>query len=166
MAFDEKQKFNLKSLANIQGDINEHQKILAEIKVEEEVHNKKVKDAQWALIGIETQKEELEKKIQELTKVINEFISWIPGIMSEALKSLRQSNQILDKNIETLKQLGLKIEQEKINLGVVKEQQEKIHSQMLEENRVLSIRKSDLDVYQARVEEEYAKLLPNEKVIL
>lgn len=166
MTWDNKRKFQLDSLANLQLDIKGHQDILAELKSQEEITERKLREAGQGLAGIAEQKELLEEQIKILADNLFELTGDAKSIMVESLEGIKKSNEILDKHIEVIRKLGLKIEQETRNLDEIKDRQKIAHNQILEESRVLSIRKNDLDIYQRRVEEEYKKLLPDERVVV
>jgi chromosome segregation ATPase len=166
MGYDSKTQFNLKNLSNLQLDIRTHQGILADLIDQEKIASHKLAEAAQSISSVEQKKLDLEDQIKLMGEEIQNLILFASDVMKSSLESVRQSNQILDKHVEVINKLAEKVDIAKQDINQLIENKKQIHQEILEEHKKLSIRKSDLDVYQGRIEAEYAKLLPDEPILL
>lgn len=112
--------------------------------------SKELSNLQNSIQGNTQALENAEKRRSEL----NQSVDSISLVLDELGRAKKMEE---DERRESIKRLSGELKQKKSELRETKNELSDIHDNILKENRLLSIRRSDLQIYEARLKKKYPK---------
>jgi len=103
--------------------------------------------------------DELEKELCDIQKTFNKSIG-------EDLEILSRVERSFDLYISYIDEMNKRISAEDNTLAEIKEAENIAHQRIVKEEKVLSEKVRDYNIYKERLEKKYKELFPNTKLIL
>jgi len=103
--------------------------------------------------------DELEKELCDIQKTFNKSIG-------EDLEILSRAERSFDLYISYIDEMNKRISAEDNTLAEIKEAENIAHQRIVKEEKVLSEKVRDYNIYKERLEKKYKELFPNTKLIL